>query len=214
LSLCYRQKDETECVNLWIRRNQTSKNIEDLISYDFHTPATEEVWEYLKSNFKVESSSRKVVDYNFITVQCAAGSLFLTDYAYDNFIPTDKFKEIIGMTDKKTFTKADLKDGMLVDTVRGRYLVLSGRLVNFSGWLCLSKYLDDLSVNSINREYDIQSVWELKDHTSLHDILSSSSYTPLWKRPPAKTQTKIELEKLQQQIAELQAQANKLQQTL
>lgn len=189
-----------------------SKNIEDLIGYDFHTPATEEVWEYVKSNFKIESIRRKVEDYNFITVQCAEGSLFLTNSAYANFIPTEKFKEIIGMSDKKTFTKADLKDGMKVVLKDGRVRFLLGvNLLEYSPSMFLGNggynqatYITNFNNDLTHPEYEDLSITKVMDRDG----------TTLFQRPPAKTQTEIELEKLQQQIADLQAQANKLQQTL
>lgn len=71
---------------------------------------------------------------------------------------------------EKEFTKADLKDGMVIETrERGRYLVLGNIATRNNGYNKLSRYGDDLTEHSFhNKAYDIVRVFkELKKQQSL-----------------------------------------------
>ena len=127
----------------------------------------------------------------------------------------NELMEIAGMSDKKTFTKADLKDGMVTKYSNGDLrLVLNNTLKGKDfGWMPLEDLDDGLNHN--DSDWSVDEVFlPNAEYYNLSQLFDESKLTSIWKRPPAKTQTEIELEKLQQQIAELQAQANKLQQTL
>jgi hypothetical protein len=127
----------------------------------------------------------------------------------------NELMEIAGMSDKKTFTKADLKDGMVTKYNNGDLrLVLGGSLRGKAcGWMSLGDFDDNLSHRTFG--WTIAEVFSPKsEYYNLSELFDEGRLVSIWKRPPAKTQTEIELEKLQQQIADLQAQANKLQQTL
>ena len=134
------------------------------------------------------------------------------------YLTKQQFKEKIGMTTKQ-FSKKDLVAGKhvvkfrggseLSDGESGLHLVIGNRLVNSSGYNDLSSYDDDLLYH--NKHYDIMEVFEIVSATSSR--VTSMKLKSIWKRSE-KSATQIELEKLQQQIADLQAQANKLQSTL
>lgn len=54
---------------------------------------------------------------------------------------------------EKEFTKADLKDGMVIETrERGRYLVLGNIVVRNGGYNRLSRYGDDLKEHSFHNK--------------------------------------------------------------
>lgn len=124
----------------------------------------------------------------------------------------NELMEITGMSDKKTFTKADLKDGMKVTFRDGSVKFLLGvNLLSYdstlwsgNGGYTQATYITNFMSDLKHTEFDKLDIVKVVDRDG----------TILFQRPPAKTQTEIELEKLQRQIAELTAQANKLQQTL
>ncbi len=60
----------------------------------------------------------------------------------------------------------------------------------------------------------LYSVYTVEESGSIAHSKHRSSRKLVWERTPPKTETQIQFEKLQQQIADLQAQANKLQATL
>lgn len=119
----------------------------------------------------------------------------------------------------KQFSKKDLVAGKhvvkfrggseLSDGESGLHLVIGNHLVNSSGYNDLSSYDDDLLYH--NKHYDIMEVFEIVSATSSR--VTSMKLKSIWKRSE-KSATQIELEKLQQQIADLQDQAHKLQSTL
>ena len=69
---------------------------------------------------------------------------------------------------EKEFTKADLKDGMVIETrERGRYLVLGNIATRNSGYNRLSRYGDDLTEHSFhNKAYDIVRVFKVRNDCS------------------------------------------------
>lgn len=145
------------------------KRIGDYIDYDFHTPNTKEVREFLKKEFVVceyPQLSRRNND-EFITPSGESNFIFTTNTDWGKFIPTEDFKQLIGMTKKeenvvdKAFTKAHLKDGMIVTTRNGNvYTVTGDRLLREGGmYLLLEDINDDLtSVLEDIRSLDIISV--------------------------------------------------------
>lgn len=133
-----------------------------------------------------------------------------------------EFKQKIGMEENMTtkqFTKADLVAGKHVFKTRsGLYnLVIQAQSglggVNLSGkeyFGSLTSYAGDLLHLNYN-DLDIVEIYEL----SYPDVFGclKEKLKSIWKREE-KTEAQIQLEKLQQQITELQAQANKLKATL
>lgn len=133
-----------------------------------------------------------------------------------------QFKGKIGMEEgmtTKQFTKADLVAGKhVVETSNGYSYIFIGNDVlqgmdNLDSWNSLKDFDEDLSCIA-SKEYDIQSVYRVEESGSIAYSKHRSSRKLVWERTSPKTASQIELEKLQQQIVELQTQANKLQATL
>lgn len=117
----------------------------------------------------------------------------------------------------KQFSKKDLVAGKhVVETENGRkYLIacsinkpLYGLNLNGSSYMCLATHNEDLTYGS---NLSVVAVYEIHAEHGFHEL--SRELKLIWKREE-RSATQIELEKLQQQIADLQDQANKLQQTL
>lgn len=133
---------------------------------------------------------------------------FWTDSEEDHFgfvlLTKQAFKEKIGMTTKQ-FTKSDLLDGMRVVYRDGdERIVFGGNLYSkYVGGLShaakLEEFEDDLT-GIYHSEMDIIKVTD-RDDTVLF----------IRQEDPTKSPAQIELDKLQEQIAQLQEQANKLQ---
>lgn len=128
-----------------------------------------------------------------------------------------QFKEKIGMTTKQ-FTKADLVAGKhVVECVnKNKYLVtiredgtLFGLNLNRDSYLPLDGHDNNLEYRS--KDLSISAVYEMSSFNAFLDL--NRNLKLVWKREE-KTETQIQFEKLQQQIAELQDRANKLQATL
>lgn len=125
-----------------------------------------------------------------------------------------QFKDKIGMTTKQ-FTKSDLVAGMITKYENGDLRLVLGDTLKGKdfGWMPLEDLDDNLSHSNSN--WSIVEVFSPKaEYYNLSELFEEYKLKSIWKRPPPKSASQIELEKLQQQIAELTAQANKLQQTL
>lgn len=88
------------------------KQISDYIDYDFYTPNTEEVQEFLKMNFELSNRYNEWVStHDFITPTYSKKELFTTDNNWGVFISTEQFKKLIGMdiTSEKSDTKLSTK---------------------------------------------------------------------------------------------------------
>lgn len=76
------------------------KQIRDYIDYDFHTPNTREVQQFLKMNFELSDRYGEWEStHNFITPTYNKEALYTTNSDWGLFIPTDEFIELIGMED-------------------------------------------------------------------------------------------------------------------
>jgi hypothetical protein len=188
-------------------------------SYRFYTDDfDQEMLDFVEKKYGLSKSHQSVKDdyLNYGTGNNYFWTCNGASNVYDfHKLTKREFKEIVGMSDKKTFTKADLKDGMVTKYNNGDLrLVLGGSLRGKAcGWMSLGDFDDNLSHRTFG--WTIAEVFSPKsEYYNLSELFDEGRLVSIWKRPPAKTQTEIELEKLQQQIADLQAQANKLQQTL
>lgn len=115
------------------------------------------------------------------------------------------------LVQSKQFTKSDLKDGMRVVYRDGRVrYVLGNTTLSYEpsaytggGKYCHASYTDDYDNNlkkeELFKSMDIMKVID-RDNTVLFERVEA----------PAKSQQEIEMDKLQKQIAELSAQADKL----
>ena len=84
------------------------------------------------------------------------------------------------------FTKADLKDGMIMKTRDGRYymyLKKFNRGVRYEGYITLDDYDDDLTCYKYISDFDIVAVYNPKDLTSLDFALEVKYNDPIWERP-------------------------------
>lgn len=118
-------------------------------------------------------------------------------------VETYRIKEGIKM-DK--FTKADLKDGMVVKVRSGRFYMYFqkwGRLVRDDGHLDIKDYNEDLTfkrttttlgANGAERMFDIVQVYELDDIYSFKFSESSCTMNLIWERPEEVVMTISEIE--------------------
>lgn len=92
------------------------------------------------------------------------------------------------------FTKADLKDGMVVECHNGdRYLVVNDRLINHEGWLRISNFSNNLSSDSV--EFTIDKVYETIGY-NFQTLFNDGKLTLIWEREElAKKMTVEEIEK-------------------
>lgn len=141
-------------------------------------------------------------------------------------LSNQEFKQKIGMEENMTtkqFTKSDLVAGKHVFKVRkgGYYLVIKTEdrglagvnLDGLSHFGTLDTFKEDLSYRhcSVKDDLDIVEVFVI-DSSTTFDYLHRNLKC-IWKREE-KSEAQIQFEKLQQQITELQAQADKLKATL
>lgn len=105
---------------------------------------------------------------------------------------------------EKEFTKADLKDGMVIETrERGRYLVLGNIATRNNGYNKLSRYGDDLTEHSFhNKAYDIVRVFKVRNDCSsnLEGLLEDCNLEIIWDRKETKRMT---AEAMRQKLEEL-----------
>ena len=106
------------------------------------------------------------------------------------------------MMDK--FTKADLKDGMVIET-RGkeRYLVLGNRAIRNSGYNSLNGYGDDLTECKYHYKlYDIVRVFKVSNDCvhKLDDLFHDENLELIWERKETKRMT---IEEMRQKLEEL-----------
>ena len=128
------------------------------------------------------------------------------DYSEQGYtlLTKQQFKEKIGMpmdkptTEKKTFTKKDLVDGMFVKTRNGEINIVIGDIVcDNTGFLDIEQEYDVYLVASGDfEELDIMEVLVKDSNQPLHKYLSGEGLKSVWKRTPPKSEKVIRLEKL------------------
>lgn len=94
----------------------------------------------------------------------------------------------------KEFTKADLKDRMVVELGDGEdYLVVDGLLLSDSGFMRLSRYRNDLTISDSSAKWDIVKVY---DQTNTLPPFGAFAPPPqlLWERKEVKEVTMAEVE--------------------
>lgn len=106
------------------------------------------------------------------------------------------------MMDK--FTKADLKDGMVIET-RGkeRYLVLGNRAIRNSGYNSLNGYGDDLTECKYHyKSYDIVRVFKVRNDCvcKLDTLFHDGNLELIWDRKEIKRMT---TEEMRQKLEEM-----------
>lgn len=102
----------------------------------------------------------------------------------------------------KEFTKADLKDGMVVEQRDGNmYLVLAGMVVRKRGYNCIGDYDDDLKVADYAGG-DIVKVYRITPESlkCIEDVFIKNNLELIWERKEPK---KMTVEEMRQKLEEL-----------
>lgn len=101
---------------------------------------------------------------------------------------------------KKEFTKADLKDGMVVAYANGkRRLVLNNFLIGKDGYFDLSNYSENLK-DKCDPDKDIVRVFKINIVTTLDNIFHTKNLELIWERKEIKSMTH---EEMRQKLEEL-----------
>ena len=103
---------------------------------------------------------------------------------------------------KEEFTKADLKDGMIVEQKNGeRFVIYNGKVLSLYGWNTLKQFRDDLT-NELGNLYNIEKVYKLntKEIHCLNDIFCDEKLELVWERNEAKEMT---VEEMRRKLEEL-----------
>lgn len=101
---------------------------------------------------------------------------------------------------QKEFTKADLKDGMVVEYKdRKRRLVLNNRLIGKDGYYELNKYGEDMK-DKESSERDIMRVFKIVITTTLSYIFHIENLELIWERTETKRMT---IEEMRQKLEEM-----------
>lgn len=101
---------------------------------------------------------------------------------------------------QKEFTKADLKDGMVIEYKDGRRrLVLNNRLIGKDGYYELNKYTEDMK-DKESSERDIMRVFKIDIITTLDRIFHIDNLELIWERKKTKRMT---VEEMRQKLEEL-----------
>ena len=117
----------------------------------------------------------------------------------------DEGYEILEWSDymQKEFTKADLKDGMVVEQRDGnRYLVLAGVAVRECGRNEISEYTNNLEWYGTYRGGDIVKVYRIIPESlgSIEEVFVKSNLELIWERKEPK---KMTIEEMRQKLEEL-----------
>lgn len=107
---------------------------------------------------------------------------------------------------KNEFTKADLKDGMVVEERnKSKYIVLGDRVLNNDGYNRLKGYGNDLTDIQYSRNFDIIRVFKVKNNSvnSFEHIFKDENLELIWERNEIKHMTVDEIrEKLEELTGE------------
>lgn len=108
---------------------------------------------------------------------------------------------------QQTFTKKDLRTGMLVETRNGDIAMVllgtaNGDIISGGTWADLEEYSDDLLKSSFEEEGDITKVYQpIYNPDYLEYGISKELANLVWERPVEKTKEQIEREAIQAKIA-------------
>ncbi len=104
---------------------------------------------------------------------------------------------------QKEFTKADLRDGMVVEQGNEeRFLIVGDRVLCLDGFNQLSQYADDLTNRSFGEAYGIEKVFKVKNNraTNLEEIFKDENLELIWERKEPK---KMTVEEMREKLEEL-----------
>ena len=136
----------------------------------------------------------------YLSKTCYSGDRWFADY---DFCESEGYK-ILEWSDymNKEFTKADLRDGMVVEQRDGEmYLVLAGMAVRKRGYNCIGDYDDDLKVAGY-KGGDIVKVYRItpKSLKCIEDVFIKNNLELIWERTESK---KMTVEEMRQKLEEL-----------
>ena len=187
-------------------------------SHQPYTQYTKELADWLGINSKIDIFN--ITRYIFSGVT----GFYTHTYAdsYDHYYTNEQFKEWIGMNKpvaftKAAFTKADLKQGSIVECRNGdRYAIVGNLLINLNserGWNSLVDYKDDLTLDTTGDEieWDIMQVFSPYSADTRKGL--SGSLELLWERVEVDTRKeaiKKELEYAKAKKLRLEAHIEKL----
>lgn len=103
----------------------------------------------------------------------------------------------------KEFTKADLKDGMVVEyrsKSYGRRLVIGDMLIGAEGSHQLIYYNEDLIDTTGDKDFDIMRIYKIQHASRFNEILLYSNLELIWERKEPK---KMTVEEMRQKLKEL-----------
>ena len=98
----------------------------------------------------------------------------------------------------KEFTKADLKDGMVVEyrsKSYGRRLVIGDMLIGAEGSHRLIYYNEDLIDTTGDKDFDIMRIYKIQNVSRFNEILLYSNLELIWERKEPKKMTVEEMRK-------------------
>ena len=104
---------------------------------------------------------------------------------------------------QKEFTKADLKDGMVVEyrsKSYGRRLVIGDMLIGAEGSHRLIYYNEDLIDTTGDKDFDIMRIYKIKHVSRFNEILLYSNLELIWER---KERKKMTIEEMRKKLEEL-----------
>ena len=104
---------------------------------------------------------------------------------------------------QKEFTKADLKDGMVVEYKNGkRRLVIADMLIGKDGFSTLNSYSEELKSNSFD-ENTIVKTYKIRTPIAFNHVLDDENLELIWERTETKHMTVKEMrQKLEELIGE------------
>lgn len=122
-------------------------------------------------------------------------------YIKGEFSPYQYYKsngyEILEWSDymQKEFTKADLKDGMVVKHRNGdKRMVISEALIGENGYADQNCFREDLT-HRYFKDLDIVGVYAIQEYNNFADMLSDYNLELIWERTESKKMTVEEMRK-------------------
>lgn len=134
------------------------------------------------------------------------GTCYYGNGEYSSRVFAEKYNyKILEWSDytNKEFTKADLKDGMVVEQRNGnRYLVLAGMAVRECGHNKISRYTNNLEWYGTNRGGDIVKVYRIIHESpgTIEEAFCDRNLELIWERKEPK---KMTVEEMRQKLEEL-----------
>lgn len=127
-------------------------------------------------------------------------------YIKGEFSPYQYYKsngyEILEWSDymNKEFTKADLRDGMVVKHRNGdKRMVISEALIGENGYADQNCFREDLT-HRYFKDLDIVGVYAIKEYSNFADMLSDYNLELIWERKEPK---KMTVEEMRQKLEDL-----------